>query len=268
MHKALQILVFLTIATPTIASADPMSVYGSADARPPSHGGVSLRGGVGSLFGPAFRAGQPAYAHSDGFDWENREPFTKPHQMVTTFGLAGALTFGVGNWVVGPTIIGGFNATRSSSDDFSDISLNDSYTGATFGGGLHAARVAGPMRLTLDVLASYSSLKGELDWSYSDFFADDTLVGSGKWQTSYVRVAGLVGVELDIGSAFLFLNGGAQFLPEQTREEELQGSYPKAHTKDPFSVAIESNVQNKGRRSVTYDQELSLAASAGLGLRF
>lgn len=271
MGKLNKVLLFLTLTlTPAALAAEtPMSVYGSDDEERESRaGGFAVRAGVGSLFGPAFEAGQPRYAHSDGFDWENRAPFKTPHQVVTTFGLAASLTIGVGNWAVGPTIVGGFNATQSSSNALADISLSDSLTGTSFGGGLHASRSSGPLRLTLDVLGSYSSLRGELEWSYADFFGSETLVGAGEWHTSYLRVATLAGVELDVGPAFIFLNAGAQFLPRQQRQHHLWGSYPEAHTNQPFNVAIVSEVRNKGRATVTFEEELSFAASAGIGLRF
>jgi hypothetical protein len=269
MRTRLTLLVLgLLLLAGSTAVAQPYDVYGATEPERRHNGGAYFRAGAGSLFGPAFNAGQPEYAHDDFFEMKNRRPFSAAHQTAMTVGLAGSLQVGIGPmWAIGLTALGGFNATDGfGSDDFDDLKVDDSLTGLTVGGGVRAT-YGGPVRVTIDAIASESRMHGKLDWSYADFFAEDVLVGRGEYEYGLTRFALLAGGEIDVRPFFFFVNGGVQFLPKQTRDYKIVGEFPEAHNGGTFNTAVVANLADRGSGKITFDHELSLALSAGVGLR-
>lgn len=229
-----------------------------------------VRTGAGSLYGPGFKTGQPAYARENIIDSKNRKPFGTMRQAWMTYGVSATGEIATHEmWAFGVTGLVGFNATSAKRGGIaSDLESREKLQGVTYGGGLRASYGNDNHRAAIDVIYSHSHLEGSVDWTLDDGFSEAS-GSTARYEYDLGRFAAMLGYEFTMGGPFFgFVHGGAQFLPKQRSKRKATGTVPWATPGDSFSDEIASRDLDGRNQEVTFDPELQFALGTGIGLKF
>lgn len=250
-----------------IWEGDPTDAYDQDERR----FNIILRGGLGSMFGPGFKTGQPEYANANPITMVMRErsPFGAGHQALMTVGTAATAEIATkGSWAYGITGLAGFNATAGRGGDLgNDLSSKQKLQGATLGAGVRARYGDNERGMTLDVTYSMTRLNGSVDWDSEGFWGADR-EGTARYSYAVQKYNVLLGYERPLtGPLFGFAQAGVQYLPVQRSHLTQSGVVPLTND-DSFEDDIRSRTLPELDEQVEFQAELQYALGAGVGLRF
>jgi hypothetical protein len=263
--------VLLVLTTEPAQAREPRSIATEANYGPERDTfNLLIRSGAGSMFGPGFKTGQPSYAREQIIDSDNRKPFSSLHQAGMTYGVSATGEIATHDlWAFGVTGLVGFNATSARRGGIADdMETREKLQGVSYGGGLRASYGNDNHRAAIDVIYTHSHLKGSVDWTVDDGFSE-AYGSTARYEYELGRFAAMLGYEFTMGGPFFgFVQGGAQFLPEQRSKRKASGVVPWAPPGDPFGDDIGTRELSSTDDEVRFDPELQYALGAGIGLRF
>jgi hypothetical protein len=226
---------------------------------------VIVRGGVGSLFGPGFKTGQPTYAKEPFFSMDptNGKRFLPLRQSLSTVGTAVTVELSPESpWSYGLTGLIGFNATSANNTGHfrPTFVAKEKLQGPTVGGGARVRYGDNDHGFTFDLTYSHTNLNGSVEWGRR------STRDSARYSYDVHKYSALVGYELTFtGPLFGFAQAGAQYLPEQTSDVKQSGDVPRA---SGFGDTYSSMTLPEIDDDVKFHPELQYALGVGLGLRF